>query len=100
MKLYNGRVAEFNRTVELEKRIAQLEAENERLHFELQQHHEQSKYVVKKLETESAKLREAALLYSSDIGHSHACKATSKTVGVCICGYDALAALVEDKDGD
>lgn len=45
-------------------------------------------------EAENAKLKEAALLYSSDMGHSHACKATSKTVGVCICGYDALAALL------
>ena len=49
------------------------------------------------IEAENAKLREAALLYSSDIGHSHACKATSKTVGVCICGYEALAALLEDR---
>ena len=49
------------------------------------------------LEAELAKLRKAALLYSIDIGHSHACKATIKTVGVCICGYEALVALLEDK---
>jgi hypothetical protein len=52
--------------------------------------------LVNELEAENKRLREAALLYSSDIGHSHACKATSKTVGVCICGYDALAALLKE----
>ena len=62
-------------------------------------HSRQKSEVVRiaQLEAEVAKLKEAASLYSSDMGHSHACKATSKTVGVCICGYDALAALLEDK---
>jgi cell shape-determining protein MreC len=57
--------------------MQRLEAENKRLHFELQQHHDQSKYVVKKLEAENAKLKEAA-------------KAHLHTI-------DTLAALLEAK---
>src|SRR5210317_133252 len=40
-----------------QKRIMKAEAEIKRLVFELQQHHEQSKYVVKKLEADNDRLR-------------------------------------------
>ena len=66
--LCDDRLKEWEYVSHIEARITELQAENKRLHFELQQHHEQNKYVVKKLEAENAKLRAALVLIAKYTG--------------------------------
>ena len=57
---------------------------------------------ISQLEAENAKLREAAETYRKNAGHTAKCWGLQKFQGQvtsfgCICGHDALAALLEVK---